>query len=83
MTQTHNAEAGVSLTEHPEFLALLENEEFRKELKDRPAEILAKFGVDAAEVSLPSSVQLPQRSLTTKTGIRSGKDASKFFQGLL
>ena len=49
----------ISLQEHPEFLRLLNDERFRQELKAKPAEVLARFGVHLASREVPSSVDLP------------------------
>lgn len=57
MTSPHNSSPTVSLQEHPEFLAMLQNEGFRQELQANPMEVLERFGVRLAEP--PASTRLP------------------------
>ena len=52
-------EATVSLTDHPEFLALLGSESFRQEVTYDPAVALAKFGVELDAKCIPESIDLP------------------------
>lgn len=53
-------QATVSLQEHPEFLRLLADKRFRQELKAKPVEVLARFGVRLASREVPAgSVELP------------------------
>ena len=52
----------VSLQEHPEILALLQDDDLRQELQDRPAEVLGRYGLHLEAKDIPRVVQLPRVS---------------------
>lgn len=59
VTLRHRQEPVLSLQEHPEFFRLLNDERFRQELRVKPVEVLARFGVQLRAEDVPQSIELP------------------------
>lgn len=57
--QERQERPAISLQEHPELIRLLNDERFRLELRAKPVEVLARYGVHLSASDVPQSLDLP------------------------